>query len=169
MSVTEGKSQETQVLQSMIEYFDGDVRRINHALKVYSLAKVIGEAEGLNESELSILKYAAILHDIGIKEAERKYGSCAGSYQEQEGPPIAEAILKEHSLEGKTIERACFLIGNHHSYSKVDGVDFQILIEADFLVNIFEENLTTDAIRGIKEKIFRTSHGLMLLKSMYSV
>ena len=32
---------------------------------------------------------AAYLHDIGIKEAERKYQSSAAPYQEQEGPAIA--------------------------------------------------------------------------------
>jgi uncharacterized protein len=40
------------VTQAMISYFNGDVKRINHFLKVHAFAKLIGELEGLEGKEL---------------------------------------------------------------------------------------------------------------------
>jgi hypothetical protein len=59
------------------------------------------------------------------------------------------------------------MIGNHHSYKNIDGLDFQILVEADFLVNIYEDNLDKGAIESIRKKIFKTATGLKILNSMY--
>lgn len=67
------------------------------------------------------------------------------------------------------IERVTFLIAHHHTYSGVDGVDYQILLEADFLVNAYEDQLKPEAVRTFKEKVFRTKTGLELLKYTYGV
>lgn len=107
------------------------------------------------------------MHDIGIKESERKYNSSSGSYQEIEGPPIAREILYDLKLESEFIDRVCYLIGNHHTYRKIDDIDFQILIEADFLVNAFEDNLSDQSIANMKDKFFKTICGISILESMY--
>lgn len=156
------------VLSKMIVYFDGDVKRINHAIKVHSFAKNIGELEGISEEKLKILEVAAILHDIGIKESERKYSSSAAKYQELEGPPIACDILKEFNLSKDFIERVSYLIGNHHTHSKIDDIDFQILIEADFIVNIFEDSMNKEQVQIIKQKYFKTNTGMVFMESMYN-
>ncbi len=156
-----------QVMKKMIEYFDGDVRRINHAIKVYGFAKSIGETEGISAEKQEVLEAAAILHDIGIKESERKYSSSAGKYQEIEGPPVAREILKDFDQTGEFIDRVCYLIGNHHSYGKIDDVDFQILVEADFLVNIHEDGMDRSQAETICRKYFRTPAGTSILESMY--
>lgn len=160
-------SVEANMLKKTIVYFEGDVKRINHALKVYGFAKSIGELEGMSEEKLRVLELAAILHDIGIKESERKYASSAGKYQELEGPPIAKALLQGFDLANQIVDRVCYLIGNHHSYSKIDDLDFQILVEADFLVNIFEDGMTEDQIASIRLKYFKTSTGMDYLNSLY--
>lgn len=67
------------------------------------------------------------------------------------------------------IERICWLVGHHHTYDSITGIDYQILVEADFLVNIYEDNLPADAIRKVKEKIFKTSAGRALLDTMFGV
>ena len=77
----------------------------------------------------------AILHDIGAVEAQKKYGSIDGVYQEKEGPAVAKEILKKVGYN-KNIDRICFIIGNHHTPSKIDGLDFQIQWEADLLENL---------------------------------
>ena len=59
------------------------------------------------------------------------------------------------------------MIGNHHSYSKIDGLDFQILVEADFLVNIYEDELNKKMLASIREKYFKTTTGKMLLGTIY--
>ncbi|MDQ7092625.1 HD domain-containing protein [Desulfosporosinus sp. PR] len=151
----------------MIQYFGNDVRRINHALKVYGFAKTLGELETIGGEELQVLEVAAVLHDIGIKESERKHNSSSGTYQEIEGPPIARKLLSDFQLEREFIDRVCYLIGNHHTYSKIDNRDFQILVEADLLVNIFEDNLSAQAIKLLKEKYFKTKSGISLLECMF--
>ncbi len=157
------------IIDKMIKYFQGDVKRINHALKVYGLAKSIAENEGISEEDLQILEVAAVLHDIGIKISEQKYNSAAGKYQELEGPPVAIKFLKELDLRESFIDRVCYLIGHHHTYSKIEGMDFQILVEADFLVNIFEDNIAEKQINSVRENYFRTSVGKYYLDSMYPV
>jgi len=86
------------VMHKMIIYFKDDARRINHALKVYGFASIICSHEQISVNEKNIVELAAILHDIGIKEAEIKYNSTAGKYQEIEGPPIAKQILIESGI-----------------------------------------------------------------------
>ena len=56
---------------------------------------------------------AALLHDIGIHAAERKYGSSAGVYQEKEGPPIARKVMEELNFSPGTIEHVCWIVGSH--------------------------------------------------------
>ena len=42
---------------------------------------------------------AALVHDIGIRPAEEKYGACNGALQEQVGPAYARTLLEELDLE----------------------------------------------------------------------
>lgn len=155
------------ILREAVAYDSPDVKRINHFLKVYSFAKMIGEGEQLSRKEQYILEIAAVLHDIGILESERKYGSCDGKYQEIEGPVVAKEMLERLSVENEVVERVCFLIGHHHTYDQVDGPDYQILIEADFFVNAYEEEMDIQAMRNVYERIFRTTTGKMLFEKMY--
>jgi HD superfamily phosphodiesterase len=156
-----------RIIAEMIRYFQDDVRRINHALKVYGFATAISGQEGVSEKDATLISLAAALHDIGIKEAERKYHSASGKYQEIEGPPLAKPILQRNGIDESIIERVCFLIGHHHSYQKIDGLDFQILVEADFLVNIFEDGMDRGAVESIREKYFKTETGIGMLDAMY--
>ena len=77
----------------MIEYYSGDVKRIQHFMKVHSFAKLISEMEQLDKNIIELIEITALVHDIGIKSAEEKYNSNSGKYQEIEGPPIAEKML----------------------------------------------------------------------------
>ncbi|ADL50310.1 HD domain-containing protein [Clostridium cellulovorans] len=157
------------VISAMIEYYAGDVRRINHFLKVYGFAKAIGEMEKLSPLKQEILEVASVVHDIGIKNSEIKYNSSAGNYQQIEGPPVAEEMLKKLGYEDNFIKRVCFLIAHHHTYTDIDNYDYQILVEADFLVNIDEDQLSMDVVRSVKEKIFRTEVGIKYLNVLYNI
>lgn len=156
-----------KIIKEMIKYFEGDVRRINHALKVYAFADIISDSENLSLQKRKVLLTAAVLHDVGIKKAEEKYDSSAAKYQEQEGPEQAEKILRKFNFNDEFTERVCFLVGNHHSYAEIDGIDFQILVEADFLVNIYEDNMDREQIIKIKNNIFKTTAGIELLEDLY--
>lgn len=155
------------VLTEMVRYFGSDARRINHALKVYGFAMAIAASENVDTQTHKVLGLASALHDIGIPEAERKYGSSAGDLQEREGPPVARGLLEKLGVDAQTVDRVCYLIGNHHSYRKIDGPDFQILVEADFLVNIFEDAMDRNAVESVKKTVFRTESGTRLLEGIY--
>jgi len=155
------------ILEAAIIYNKQDIKRINHLLKVFSFAHLIGIMEKCDMKTQNIIDISAILHDIGIHEAERKHNSSAGNWQEIEGPPVASELLKNFNLDDKIKDRILFLIGHHHQYKVIDGMDYQILVEADFLVNIFEDGMDEHSIKSVKEKIFKTKTGVNLLEKLY--
>ncbi len=156
------------LLQKMIEYFAGDAKRIQHFIKVHSFAKMIGQLEEIDEKQQLILETAAIVHDIGIKNSEIKYKSSAGKYQEIEGPAPAKAMLLKLGYEDIVIERVGYLIAHHHTYDNIEGSDYQILVEADFLVNLYEDGVSENAVQTVKKNIFKTASGTRLLTTMYA-
>ena len=125
-----------QLFYSMITYMAGDPRRIQHFVKVHAYSRLIGSSEELDEHTLLILEAAALMHDIGIREGERLYQRNDGQIQEQLGPAEAAKLLKDLNFPEQDRERICYLIGHHHTYDTIDGMDYQILVEADFLVNL---------------------------------
>lgn len=155
------------LLSEMIQYYSGDPKRIQHFLKVHSFARLIGSQEGLGERELFTLEAAAVVHDIGIRLCEEKYGNCSGKVQEKEGPAIAEAMLKKLDFDQNVIHRVCWLVGHHHTYSNIDSIDYQILVEADFLVNLYEDQLSEDACLAALNHIFRTESGIRLCRTIF--
>jgi HD superfamily phosphodiesterase len=151
----------------MIAYYDGDPKRIQHFTKVHSYARLIGIGEELDDASLFILEAAAYTHDIGIRVAEEKYGRCDGKLQEQEGPIIAQKMLSQLGFENYIVERICFLIGHHHTYDNIDGLDYQILVEADFLVNLYEDDAGNRAIDKAYKRIFKTETGKKIFRLMF--
>ncbi len=154
---------------AMIELYSGDAKRIQHFCKVHSYAKLIGESENLDSRSLFILEAAALTHDIGIHTCEEKYGSCGGKLQEKEGPAIAAKLLSELGFDDDVSERVQFLIAHHHTYDNIDSADYQMLVEADFLVNIMEDGLSKEAALSAYNKIFRTECGKKICRDMFGI
>lgn len=155
------------IIDSAVSYDRGDPKRINHFMKVYAYARLIGMREGLDSREQDILEAAAVLHDIGIHNAEMLHGSSDGKYQELEGPAIAADILSALGADEDFIQRVCNMVGRHHTYHGIDSAGLQILIEADFLVNIYEDGMEDSAVASVKNRIFKTSEGISLLEQIY--
>ena len=143
-----------KLLTAMMEYDHGDVPRIQHFVKVYEFARMIGLMEGLDSKTQFTLESAAVVHDIGIHISEQKYGSSSGKYQELEGPAEAKKLLDGLEWPADVTERVGYLVGHHHTYSGIDGLDYRILVEADFLVNLFENESSRHAMRNADEKVF---------------
>ena len=155
---------------AIIDYNNGDPRRIQHTTKVHAYASLIGRHEGLDEETLFILESAALVHDIGIRASEQKYGYQNGKLQEQEGPAVArEMLTKIGGYTDQQIERICWLVAHHHTYHVCEDLDYQILIEADFLVNLFEDNESMNAISAVRRNIFRTESGTRMLETMFEI
>ena len=64
-------------------------------------------------------------------------------------------------------DRICWLIAHHHTYTDIQGLDHQILVEADFLVNIFENGMEKDAVEQVRENTFKTKTGTKLLGDLF--
>ena len=156
------------LILKMISYDHGSPERIQHFLKVHSFAKTIAVFEHLDEKTLFITEAAAIVHDIGIRLCLEKYGDGNGKLQEKEGPALAEQMLSELGFEKDVIERVSFLVGHHHTYTGIDGLDYQILVEADFLVNLYEDDVNRHGIEQAYQQIFRTQTGKEIFNQMYT-
>lgn len=121
-----------KIITEMEMYFGRDEKRINHAHRVLFFAEQMIEKE---KGDVEVVTAAAILHDIGIHAAEKKHGSTAGKFQELEGPPIAEHLLKRIGFPEDKIGEVLEIIAHHHSPGKVKTNNFKIIYEADCLVN----------------------------------
>lgn len=155
-----------RVEQAMKDYFGADQRRINHAMKVAGFAEEILAREPGNRE---VVMAAAFLHDIGIREAERKFGSCAGDLQEQEGPPVAREILAPLGYDETLLSEVCAIIASHHSPGEVETDNFRVIWDADWLVNIPDEVGLDDEtrLREIIEKVFQTNTGRSIAERLY--
>ena len=152
----------------MITYYAADPARIQHFIKVHSFAALIARQERMDAATLEILEAAAYVHDIGIKPAEQTYGSSAGKYQEELGPAPACVLCDESQFfTPAQADRVAYLVGHHHTYTNIDGMDYQILVEADFLVNLYEDSVPKAAAQNALDKIFKTQTGKTICKEMF--
>ena len=156
------------VYQAMIEYYRGDSHQIQHFAKVHTYSRLIGTLEGLDEETMITLEMAALVHDVGIKAGMEKYGRGNGKIQEELGPAIAEELLTGLGVDPDRVARISYLVGHHHTYTNVDGLDYRILLEADFLVNLHEEKEPMEGIVKAYEEIFRTEAGKKIVKTMFN-
>lgn len=160
-----------KILDQMKSVFGDDSRRVKHALDVLKCASFLCDSEYPAGTEIkNTVELAAVLHDIGIKQAEALYNSSAPAYQHLEGPPIARSILKKTGLAEETLERICHIIGNHHLRSKIDGMDFQILWEADLLVNLPDFPVLNRDYKTYKKMVdhnFKTGTGARAALDLY--
>ena len=155
-----------RIALEMKKYFRTDFKRVHHAIKVAKFAEQILKVEGGNPL---VVMGVAYLHDIGIHEADRKYGSHSGYYQEMEGPAIAREILERLNVPTQMLDEMCDIIGHHHSPREEETLNFQILYEADWLVNIEEEGFSKDRkkVEALIAKVFRTATGRQLAEKLF--
>ena len=153
--------------QKMIAFYKGSIHDIDHFLKVWAMAKTIGELESFDRHTQEILELAAVVHDIACPLCREKYGNTSGKNQERESVPLVEAFFNGMAVNCSDVQRISWLAAHHHTYTNVDGIDHQILLEADFLVNAGENGYTPSVIKNFRERVFRTATGTHLLDSMY--
>jgi len=156
-----------KTLAAMMTYESGCPARIQHLLKVYGFCKMIGLEERLDARTLQILEVTATVHDIGIRQSLEKYGHYTGKTQEELGPAAADKLLTELGYDRELIDRVCWLVGHHHTYTDIQGLDYRILVEADFLVNLHEKNEPPEAQRAAYESIFQTETGRRLCREHF--
>ncbi len=158
-----------KIYTAMNALYAGDPRRIQHYTKVHSYAAFLGREAGLDGHTQETLEIAALTHDIAIHRCEELYGHCMGKFQEKHSQEVAQPFLQGLGVDQVVIDRVCFLLSHHHTFTDVDSVDWRILLEADFLVNGFEENLPENALRQAYETVFQTPAGKTLCAQMFGL
>lgn len=157
-----------QILEKMIAFCRGNLHDIDHLIRVWTYAKTIGELEGLDEETQYLLEVAAITHDIACPLCREKYGNTNGRHQEEEGALLVKKFLEDTGMDVEEVERVAFLVGHHHTLSAVDGIDFQILIEADFIANASENLAYRKNVENFKENTAKTESGKRLIGEVLS-
>lgn len=156
------KNDESRLLREALLFEEGHPRRTQHILKVYALAKLFGEQEGLSPREQRILRAAAILHDIAIKPCKEKYGDACQENQRREAPAIARAFLSRAEYQPDDVPRILELILLHHCYDRIDGRDFQLLVEADLIAGCWECGDAREQAAKVRP-LFRSGTGTQLI------
>lgn len=153
-----------RIVEEMREVFKEIPYGIEHTLRVLNHAEFIMKGLDLEQEEQELIAIAAVLHDIGAVEALRKHGSIDGVFQELEGPAVARNILEKADYVPGNIDRICYIVGNHHTPSRIDGLDFQILWEADLIENLLGTSAKEDRhkLMDIIDKSFKTEGGRSL-------
>ena len=158
-----------EILEKMIAFSEGNIHDIDHLTRVWTYAKTIGELEELDADTQFILEVAAITHDIACPLCREKYGNTNGKLQELEGGPMVKTFLSDTGLDEGQIERIAWLIGHHHTLSEIDGLDYQILIEADYIANASENGYSKENVKNFMATIMKTETGVRLLASVMRV
>jgi HD superfamily phosphodiesterase len=153
-----------KVAMAMRRTFGEDHRRIRHATRVAEYAERIGKEEN---ADMAVVIISAYLHDIGIVEAERKYGSASPEHQHREGPPLARRILGALGTEPELVDWVCDIVGRHHYPGNEESAEFKAVYDADRIVNLQErreesDDLDPEGLRSLLEKSCLTESGFRL-------
>ena len=143
-----------ELFNKMIEYYEGNPKRIQHFTKVFEYCRLIGTMENIPEKEQFALETTALVHDIGIKKAEEVH---------------AEKMLNELGYPKDVIERVSYLVAHHHTYNDICDSDYQVLVEADFLVNMYEDGLPSQNVKAAYEAVFKTESGKRICRTMFGI
>ena len=157
----------SEIMEKMIAFSKGNIHDINHFMCVWTYAKTIGELENLDQETQYILEVAAITHDIACPFCREKYGNTNGKYQEKEGMPIVKEFLADTGMSEAQIERVAYLVGHHHTLKDIEGIDYQILIEADYIVNAYESEYRKENIENFIEKVMKTDSGKRITREVF--
>jgi len=157
----------SQIMEKMIKASGGNIHDIEHLVKVWSYAKTIGELEALSPETQFLLETEAITHDIACPVCHEKYGNANGKLQEKESPELIKHFFAETDLTETQKGRISYVVGHHHTYEGVDGLDWQILLEADYIVNASENSYTKENILNFMNQHTKTAAGKRLIREVF--
>jgi uncharacterized protein len=103
-----------------------------HVERVYNLAIKIAKKE---KADLSIVKSAAYLHDIGRREEMSLKGKICHA---EKGVELAEEILAAYDLDKGTVEniKQCILCHRYRNSHKPETIEAKVIFDADKLDSI---------------------------------
>ncbi len=134
----------------MKQYHDSDPVKVQRFVRVYTLAKSIGEMEKLSDEEQYDLELAAVVHDV---RGDRI--------------PVVRDILRECGISDASAMHVCHMVENAENYEHISTLDHQILVEAKLIVDFKEHNTPENEIIRKAEDIFITNTGKLFLKRAF--
>lgn len=158
-----------EAIVKMTQEADGNLHDIAHFLKVHAYARLIGRMERLDEKTQLQLELAAVVHDIACPLCRKKYGNTNGHLQEKESAELIERFFAGTDTGRDMIERISWIVSHHHTYHLSKEMDYQILLEADYLVNADESCYPKEALYQARDGLFVTESGRKLLTSIYQL
>lgn len=157
------------IMEKMLTFSNGNIHDIDHLIRVWTYAKIIGELEGLDSETQFTLEIAAITHDIACPLCRKKHGNTNGRHQEEEGVLMVRNFLSGTGISEGQIDRVAFLVGHHHTFTGIDGMDYQILVEADFIANATENGYSKESAANFMAKIMKTQSGKRILTTVFGI
>ncbi len=163
-----GKGMRTaEILEKMLRNANGNLHDINHFMSVWGYARTIGEMEGLDADTQFVLEVAAITHDIACPVLRERDGNTNHRHQETEGAPMVREFLADTGLSTAQLDRVAYLVGHHHTLEGIDGMDYQILIEADYIVNASEKGYSKENVRNFINRYVKTEAGKRITRTVF--
>ncbi len=156
-----------KILEKMIAFSQGNIHDIDHLIRVWANAKLIGAQENLPPETQYLLEIAAITHDIACPLCREKYGNTNGKHQEREGARMVRDFLADTGMTEAQIDRIAYLVGHHHTLENISSPDLQILIEADYIANASENGYSVSNLMTFMQKIMKTGSSKSLLRSIF--
>ena len=135
----------------MKQHHRGDMDKIQHFVRVYTLAKSIGELEQLNDEEQFSLELAAVVHNA---EGDHLV-------------PVVRDILLDCDVAEDIAMKVCHMVDNIDNYDHISTLEHQILIEAKLIVDFKEQNTPEKEIIRKAEDIFLTNTGKLFLQRAF--
>lgn len=143
---------EAALLKDALCYEQGHPRRTQHILKVYALVKLLGECADLPSEQQQILQAAAILHDIAIKYCkEHCGGNACQENQRKAAPSLVRDFLHRAHYPDEWEAHILQLVLDHHCYDEREDPLLQLLIEADLMVNCWEQPPTPQKLQDMQQ------------------
>jgi len=123
----------------------------------------VGEREKISVEDQQILQAAAILHDVAIKYCKEHYnGDASQNNQKQVVSILVTRFLESANYLPSYVPKIIELVNCHHDYDKPKNKLLQLLMEADLIVNCYENRPDYKKAEYIK-KIFQTDGGKELM------
>ena len=76
-------------------------------------------------------------------------------------------FLSDSEMTEVQIDRVAFLVGHHHTFTGIDSMDWQILVEADYIANATENDYSKTNVRNFIQKIMKTDSGKSLARDVF--
>lgn len=115
------------VIKNIVLYGSGKDTIYRHGVNVSALCSIFGKWVGLNENEINLLTYSAVLHDFGKTKIDKNILDKPGSLTEREfktikaHPVIGYGYIKDIPFLNKIVS---YTVLTHHE--KLDGTGYPL-------------------------------------------